>query len=193
MSGLLRGKSILFFLTLLLLFTTKPLYAHVMTTGISRWCFGNDYVLVQIDLDSYLIGVIKGIREGGNNPDAIDEKQLPKIAAEILQPYINERLHLTVNNKPCPLKVIKVVRSQELLFTVCLYADNIVLNKPEVPVKIEYRLLFPETSYAHQNMAYMYTADGPSDTVQKIFDNYPPKWQAIFDPSAPEWEVLIKR
>lgn len=193
MSRLLWKKRLLLLLALLPLLTATPLNAHVMTTGVSRWCFGKDYVLVQIDIDSYLLAFIKGIKEGRYNPDAIEEKQFPKIAAEIIQPYINERLHLTLNHKPCALRVTRLTRNIGSLYTVWLYADNIALNRPDNPVKIDYRLLFEETSYAHQNLAFMYTADGSMDTVQKIFDFSPPKWQAIFDPSAPEWEVSIKR
>jgi hypothetical protein len=193
MSRLLWRKPLLLLIAPLLLLAATPLNAHVMTTGVSRWCFGNDYVLVQIDIDSYLMGFIKGIKEGRYNPDSIEQKQLPHIAAEIIQPYINNRLHLTFNNKQCVLRVTRVTKSEGNLFTIWLYADNIELNRPDNAVKIDYRLLFEETSFAHQNLAFMYTADGPTDTVQKIFDFSPPKWQAIFDPSAPEWEVSIKR
>ncbi|HTP67214.1 MAG TPA: hypothetical protein VMJ66_17620 [Geobacteraceae bacterium] len=193
MSDSILKKSLLLLCALLLLVTAGPVNAHVMTTGVSRWCFGKDYVLVQIDLDSYLMGFIKGIKEGRYNPDTIDEKLFPKIAAEVIQPYINDRLHLTINSKPCALKVTRLTKSGDNLFTIWLYADKATLNRPDNPVKIDYRLLFTETSYAHQNLTFIYTADGSVDAVQKIFDFSPPKWQAIFDPSAPEWEVSITR
>ena len=177
---------------LLLTLTANTLNAHVMTTGVSRWCFGKDYLLVKIDLDSYLMGFIKGIKEGHYNPDSIEQKQLPQIAADIIQPYINARLHLTVNNNNCTLKVIRLSKNGPT-FTIWLLAEKVVLTNPENRVKIDYRLLFEETNFAHQNLTFIYTADGPTETVQNIFDFSPPKWQAIFDPSAPEWEVSIKR
>ena len=178
---------------LLLILTANTLNAHVMTTGVSRWCFGKDYVLVQIDLDSYLLAFIKGIQEGRYNPDSIEQRQLPQIAAEIIQPYIDNRLRLTVNNSKCALRVTRLTKNGNNIFTIWLCADNIALNRAANLIKIDYRLLFEETGFAHQNLAAMYTADSPKDTVQKIFDYSPPQWQTIFDPSAPEWEVSIKR
>ncbi len=190
-------KSLSLVLAVLVLVAATPVRAHVMTTGVSRWCFGNGWVVVDIDLDSYLIGFIKGIKDGKYNPDAIDPDQLPKIAKDIIQPYINERLHLTINNNPCPLRVIGFTKSQANLYSMRLFADNIKMDKPKNSVKIEYRLLFQETNYAHQNVASMYTADGTVDpaqrfnTAQQKFDASFPKWQAIFNPSGPEWEMSI--
>ena len=190
-------KSLSLALAVMVLVAASPVCAHVMTTGVSRWCFGNDWVVVDIDLDSYLVGFIKGIKEGKYNPDAIAEDQLPKIAKDIIQSYLNERLHLTINNNPCPLRVVGFAKSQANLYSIRLFADNIKPGKPKSSVKIEYRLLFQETNQAHQNVASMYTAEGAVDpaqrfnTAQQKFDGSFPKWQAIFNPGGPEWEMSI--
>ncbi len=182
----------LFTITALLLLITVPVSAHDMTIGASRWCFGKNNVVATIELNYSLMKEIKGIMDGPYNLGANSDKQLQHVATDIIQPYINKKLSITVNDKAFPVKVDKIVRNESNLYTIWLSADNIRFNNPANPVKVDYRLLFAETDNKHVNVAYMYSSDATADTVQKIFDYSQPVAQYTFEHNAPTWEVSVK-
>src|SRR6266480_801234 len=173
-------KLFLFVVTAVLVLTAVPAFAHDMTIGASRWCFGTSSIIANIDLNSALIADIKGIIDGPYNLGASSEKQLQLVAADIIQPYINKRLSITVNDKEYPVKVSKLVRNENGLYTIWLNVDDIGFNKPVNAVKIDYRLLFDETNNSHLNLAYLYLSDAAPDAVQKVFDYSQPTAQISF-------------
>src|SRR5208283_2000257 len=133
----------LLFITVLFLLTTVPVSAHDLPLGGSRWCFGSNHIVGNLDLKPPLLMEIKGIKEGHYNLDSISDEQLRQIAADIIQPYINKKLSITVNDKTYPVKVNKVVRNGGL-FTIWLSADNISFKNPVNPVRIDYTVLFED-------------------------------------------------
>ncbi len=159
--------------------------------GGSRWCFGKNNLVGNIDLKPSLFAEIKGIKEGHYDLDSISDKQLQQIATDILQPYINKKLSITVNDKTCPVKVNKVVRNPNNLFTIWLSVDNVSFKNPVNPVRIDYSLLFEETNNAHMNLAYGYLSDATGDALQKVFDFSPAILQTTFDYKAPVWAFSI--
>lgn len=166
--------------------------AHDLTMGGSRWCFGKNSITANIDLGPSLLAQIQGIKEGQYDLASSSDEQLRQIAADIIQPYINKKLSITVNDAAYPVKVIKLVRNENNLCTLWLSVDAISFKNPENPVKIDYRLLFDETNNSHLNLAYLYFPDATGDARQKVFDFSQPAGQNTFDHNAPVWEVSVK-
>src|ERR1700690_3332692 len=184
-------KLFAFVITISLLLMAIPVSVHDLPIGGSRWCFGKNNVVGNIDLKPSLFAEIKGIKEGHYNLDSLSNAQLQTIATDVIQPYINKKLSITVDDKTYPVKVIKIVNT-ESLFTIWLSVDNVSFNDPANSVKIVYSLLFEETNNAHINLAYGYLSDATGDALQKVFDFSQPAFQTTFDSKAPAWEVSIK-
>jgi hydrogenase/urease accessory protein HupE len=184
-------KLLLSVITGLLLLITVPVSAHDLPMGGSRWCFGKNNIVGNIDLRPSLLAEIKGIKEGHYDLDSLSDKQLQQIASDILQPYIDKKLSITVDDKTYSVKVNKVVRNVNNIYTIWLSVDNISFKNPVNPVRIGYTLLFEETNNAHVNLAYGYLSDATGDALQKIFDFSPAVMQNTFDYKAPIWEFSI--
>jgi hydrogenase/urease accessory protein HupE len=184
-------KIFLFVITGLFLFITVPVFAHNLPMGGSRWCFGKNTITGNIDLGSALLAEIKGIKDGHFDLDSLSDEQLQRIAADILQPYIDKKLSIAVAGKTYPVKVNKIVRSGSM-YTIWLSVNDISLTSPVNPVRIDYTLLFEETNNAHLNIAYGYMSDATGAELQKVFDFSPPAMQTTFDHNAPVWEVSVK-
>ena len=187
---MLFRKLFLSVITVLFLFLSVPVSAHNLPLGGSRWCFGKNNIVANIDLSPSLLAEIKEIKEGHYDLASVSDKQLKQIATDILQPYINKKLSISVDGKTYPVKVTKVVGNGNM-YTIWLSVDNISFN-PVKPVRIDYTLLFEETNNAHVNLAYGYLSDATGDALQKVFDFSPPAMQNTFDYKAPVWEVTIQ-
>ncbi len=166
--------------------------ANNPSMGGSQWCFAKDSITGKIDLKPHLFSQIKGIKEEHYNIDSITDEQLQQIATEIIQPYIDKKLSITVNDKTYPVKVNKVTKNADNLYTIWLSVKNVSLNNPVNLIKIVYSLLFEETHNAHTNLAFGYVSDVKGPALQKVFDYSPPVFQTTFSPNAAEWEVSIK-
>jgi hydrogenase/urease accessory protein HupE len=187
---MLSRKLYLFAITGLFLLITLPVFSHNLPVGGSRWCFGKNIIIGNIDLGPSLLAEIKGIKEGHYDLDSLSVEQLEHIVTDILQPYVNKKLSITVNGETYPIKVNKVVGNGNV-YTIWLVVDNVSFKNSENPVRIEYSLLFDETSNAHVNLAYGYLSDATGDALQKVFDFSPPAFQTTFDAKAPVWAVTI--
>ena len=170
---------------------TVPVHAHNLPMGGSRWCFGKNTIIGNIDLGPSLLAEIKGIKDGHFDLDSLSDEQLQHIAADILQPYIDKKLSITVAGKKYPVKVNKVVRNGNL-YTIWLSVNDVSFLSPVNPVRIDYTLLFEETNNAHVNLAYGYLSDATGAELQKVFDFSPPAMQTTFDQNAPVWEMSVK-
>jgi len=166
--------------------------AHDITIGASRWCFGTNYIVGNIDLNAALLTAIKGVKEGKYSLDAMTDKELRQLEADVVQPYLDKRLSVSVNDKAYPVKATKIVRGDSGLFTIWLTVDDIGFDKPVNAVKIDYRLLFDETNNSHINLAYLYLSDAAPDAVQKIFDFSQPAAQINFDSTTHMCQVSVK-
>lgn len=183
-------KLFLAIITGLFLVISVPVSAHNLPVGGSRWCFGKNTIIGNIDLGTSLLAEIKGIKEGHFDLDSLSDEQLRQIATDIIQPYINKKLSITVNDRTYPVKVNKIVNNGNL-YTIWLSVDNISFENPVNPVRIDYGLLFEETNNAHVNLAYGYLSEATGDALQKVFDFSPPAFQTTFDYKAPVWEISI--
>jgi hydrogenase/urease accessory protein HupE len=187
---MLSRKIFLLVTAVLFLLTTVPVSAHNLPIGGSRWCFGKNNIVGNIDMKPPLLMEIKGIKEGNYNLYSVSDEQLQQIVANIIQPYINQKLTIKVNNKACPLKVNRIVNNNGM-FTIWLSADEVDFTNPDNPVNIDYRLLFEEDS-AHVNLAYAYMSDATGAALQKIFDFSPPAFQTRFNANNQVWQFSIK-
>lgn len=168
-----------------------PVSAHNLPMGGSRWCFGKNNIIANIDLPASLLAEIKGIKEGHYELDSLSDEKLQQITTDVIQPYINKKLFITVDDTKYPIKVNKIVRNGNL-YTLWLSADNVNFKNPANQVKISYNLLFEETNNAHVNLAYGYLSDATGVALQKVFDYSQPAFQTTLDYKAPEWEVSVK-
>ncbi len=175
-----------------LLFMAFSVSANNPLMGGSQWCFAKDSITGKIDLKPHLFSQIKEIKEGHYNIESINDEHLQHIATEIIQPYIDKKLSITVNDKTYPVKVNKVTKNADNLYTIWLSVENVSLNNPINLIKIVYSLLFEETHNAHTNLAFGYVSDVKGAALQKVFDYSPPVFQTTFSPNAAEWEVSIK-
>jgi hydrogenase/urease accessory protein HupE len=178
-------------MTVLFLWVTAPLFAHDLPIGGSRWAFGNSTIIGCIDFKPVLFAELKAIKEGHYDVYSISEGQLQQIATDIMQPYINKRLSITVNGTTYPIKVNKLTKNPLDLYTLWLSVDNVSFNKPVNQVKIGYSLLFEETGNEHINLAFGYLSDATGDVLQRLFDLAHPDFQTTFDTKNQVWELFI--
>lgn len=169
-----------------------PASAHNLPMGGSRWSFGSNSILGFVDLKSSLISEIKAIKEGHYDLDTVSGEQLQQIATDIIQPYVNTRLSIVVNDKTYPVRVEKLLRNENNLYTVCLSVHNVNFSRPVNDIKIAYSLLLQETNNEHVNLAFGYVSDATGAALQKVFDFSPPAFQTTFDANDTVWEVSVK-
>jgi hydrogenase/urease accessory protein HupE len=182
----------LFFCTVLLLLTAVPVHSHNLPLGGSKWCAGKNGIVATIDLNEGLFSDIRGIKESHYDYASGAYNQLQQLAQEFIQPYVNKYVHVSVNGKDYPVKVDKLVRHENSLYTIWLSVDKAGFNKPENVLKIDYKMLFEETNNTHVNLAYFYKSDATGDALQKFFDNYPAEGEYNFTSNTPAWELSVR-
>jgi hypothetical protein len=156
--------------------------------GGSRWCFGRNRIVANIDLGPSLLEFIKGMKELRDPLDGMSDDQKHRVVTEILQPYLNEKLSVTEDGKAYPAKIDRLVRNGDT-YTLWISVESIPLD-PGRPVTIDYKLLFDETRNAHVNLAYGYVSEATGDALKSVFDFSPPAMQYTFESSAHAWTVI---
>jgi hydrogenase/urease accessory protein HupE len=164
-----------------------PASAHDLPMGGSRWRFGEDSIVANLDLSPALLAEIKGIKEAGYPVYAMSDEQMRRVAADVLQPYIDARLSITQDGKSYPVKVDRIESNGDI-YTAWLSVEHLT---PRRSVTIDYRLLFEETRDAHVNLAYGYMSEATGESLRKLFDFSAPALQHTFDHSAHAWTVVI--
>jgi hypothetical protein len=172
--------------------TALPNSSYKMPLGTSKWRVGKSGIIANIDLNESLFSDMGGIRERHYNYASGSDDELQRITNEFIQPYVNKRISVSVNGKPYPVKVSKLVRHDNSIYTIWLSIDNIAFDRPQNNLKIEYRMLFEELKKDHMNQAYLYRSDATGDALQKIFDNFPAEGQHDFTSDSTTWELSVK-
>jgi len=173
-----------------LLLTALPVGAHDIPIGSSRWCFGGKRMVANIDLRPTLLSELPGMKSGAYDPNSADEEELRRIASGVVQPYLDRKLSIRVNERSYPVRVDRLVRNNNL-FTVWLAIDHMELRPGANAVQIDYRLLFEETGNTHLNLAYLYFSDATGETLKNLFDFSQPARQYSFEQGAPPWEITV--
>lgn len=184
-----RLASLILIASFLLIAT--PVFAHELNLGGSKWSIGKDRILFTIELGSSLFPQISGIKELGPDLDSLTGEQLREMASGIIQPYINEKLSVSVNDRSYPVTVDRIER-EGTLWKIWLRIGEISFDQQDNKVKIDYRLLFEETKNDHVNIGYIYFSDTDADSVQKVFDYTHPDLQYTFDSNNTVWEFSVK-
>jgi hydrogenase/urease accessory protein HupE len=183
-----RRPAATFLAVVVFLAGAAPAFAHDLPMGGSRWCFGRNRIVANIDLGAVLLKSIKGMEEWRNPVDGVLDEQMHKVVTEILQPYLDEKLSVTEDGKSYPVKVDRLVSNGDT-YTIWLSVEHIPLD-PGRPVTIDYKLLFDETQHAHVNLAYGYVSEATGDALKSVFDFSPPAMQHTFESSAHEWTMI---
>ncbi|SPF35470.1 membrane hypothetical protein [Syntrophobacter sp. SbD1] len=184
-------KLFLFVITSSLFLMAVPVSAHNLPMGCSFWAFGKNDIVIAMDFKTDLFPEIKGIKEGHYNLDSISDEQLQQIGTDVIQPYINEKLVITVGGKAYPVRVNKITKNINN-YTIWLSVDHVSFNNTGSPVKIVYSLLFEETHDEHINLASGYLSDARGDALQKVFDYSSPAMQMSFENKTRVWQFSVK-
>jgi hydrogenase/urease accessory protein HupE len=161
--------------------------------GGSRWSFSKHAISSFVDLKTPVFSEIKPIKEGHYDLASASDEQLQKIATGVIQPYINKKISITVNDKTYPIKVNKIIRGGgNDIYTIWISVDHVDFNKPVNEVKIVYSLLFEETDNQHVNLAFGYLSDATGDALQQVFDLSHPVFQTTFDANDTVWHVSVE-
>jgi hydrogenase/urease accessory protein HupE len=174
-----RRLSTLFLVTLSF-FIAAPAFAHDMNMGGSKWYLGKNRIQSAIELDSSLFGQISGIKKGEEDLESLTDAQLRELTTGIIQPYINEKLSVFVNDQSYPIQVDRLERVGSF-YKIWMNISDIRVDQP-YKVKIDYKLLFEETSNKHVNIAFFYFSNKNEESVQSVFDHNEPDLQNTFEP-----------
>jgi hypothetical protein len=183
----MRRRLAVAYLAVVLLAGAAPAFAHDLPMGGSRWCFGRNRIVANIDLGVALLQTIKGMKEWRDPGDSLSDGQMHQVVTEILQPYLDEKLSVREDGKAYPVKVDRLVKSGDT-YTIWISVESIPLE-PGRPVTIDYKLLFDETQNAHVNLAYGYLSEATGDALKSVFDFSPPAMQYTFESSAHAWTL----
>ncbi|MBM7566984.1 HupE/UreJ family protein [Paenibacillus sacheonensis] len=167
-----------------------PVFAHDMYLGGSEWAIGKDRILFTIDLDPAILQQIEAIKELGDL-DSLTDEQRRKMETDIVQPYMNEKLSVSVNDRPYPVTVEKMEK-EGTVWRTWMKASDLRLDQQDNKVKINYHLLFEETNNQHVSIGYIYFTDADDDSVKKVFDYSQPDLMHTFDSSHAVWEFSMK-
>ncbi len=185
-------RKVVSFVVVLFISIAVPAFAHDVAMGSSRWSFGNSSILGFIDLNSSLLSEIRPIKEGHYDLDSASSDQLRQLATDIFQPYVSNKLSIIVNNTPYPVKVDKLLRNGNNVYTLCLSVKGVHFNQPLNEIKIAYSLLMEETNNQHVNLAYGYVSDATGDALQQLFNISQPQFRTTFDSQSTVWNVSVK-
>lgn len=166
-------------------------FAHDMYLGGTKWAIGQDRILSTIELDPALFQEIKGVEELGYDLEHLTGEQLQVLQTTVIQPYINDKLSVSVNDRSYPIQVERMER-EGTFWIIWLRMSDVDLNWQENKVKMEYRLLFEETDNQHVSLGYVYFTDADDDSVQEVFDYTQPDMQYNFDSRNTEWSFSDK-
>ncbi len=189
----LTKKIFLLLITPLILVTlVTPAFAHNETMAGSKWFFGKNGIVAEIELAPSLLAQIKGIKGGYSLIETCSDERFRKVVTDVIQPYIDRKLSISVNDKVYPVRITRIDRSDDIMWKMWLSVKDVSFDNPVNPVKIDYRLFFEETDDTHINISYLYRSDAAADTVQKNGEEAEPLARNIFDVNAPVWELSIE-
>lgn len=179
-------------LSLSLLAGAAPAHAHGLPVSGSKWRLGSDRLIATLDLKKDLLSKIKGVTEGHYDLGSGSEKELQRLGSEAIQPYVNDKLSFSVNGTSYPLKVDRVERDTDTLFTVWLSTDKLDLSLPDNRVWIRNRMFFDEVGPGHMDIAWFYATNATGDALQQVFNYTQPNERNNFTSAATVWELHVK-
>jgi hydrogenase/urease accessory protein HupE len=179
-------------LSLWLLAGAAPAHAHGLPVSGSKWRLGSDRLIATIELKKELLSQIKGVTAGHYDLGSGSEKELQRLASEVIQPYVNDKLSFSVNGTAYPLKVDRIERETDTLFTVWLSTGKLEVTLPDNRVRIGNRMFFDEVGTGHMDVAWFYASNATGDELQKVFNYTLPNERNNFMNDATTWELHVK-
>ncbi|RED55298.1 HupE/UreJ family protein [Cohnella lupini] len=179
------------FLIAVFLLKASPVSAHEMNLGGSKWAIEKDRIVFTIDLGYQLFPQIEGIKDLGYDLEHLSDEQLGTIITDVIQPYINEKLSVSVNESLYPVKVDRIERDREI-WNIWLEINDISFDQQDNKVKIDYHLLFNETKNDHINVGTIYFTNADDESLQETFNYTQPNLYNTFTPSNTTWEFSMK-
>lgn len=167
-----------------------PAHAHNEMMAGTKWFFGKNGIVAVVEFAPSLLAEMKGIKGGHYLIESCSDEQFQRVVTDVIQPYLDRNLSISVDDKVYPAKVTRVDRSDDIVWKMWLSVRDVSSGKPVNPVKIDYRLFFEETDDTHINISYLYLSDA-ADTAQKGGKEAEPLARNIFDANAPVWEFSI--
>ncbi len=191
----MRQVKIIFLLLitpLLLLSFAPPAFAHNEMMAATKWFFGKSVITAEMELAFPLLAEIKGIKGGRYRIESCSDEQFHRLVTDVIQPYVERKLSISVNGKLYPVKVTKIDRNKDIMWKMWLSASDVSFSKPVNQVKIDYRLFFEEVEDTHINVSYAYRSDDAADTAQKAGGEDEPLVKNIFDFNTQVWELSFQ-
>ena len=178
MPKLLTKKLFLFIVIVLFSFNSTSAFAHdIMMMGSSQWLFKQNKIEVNLELFTAPLYEVKEIITGGFKLESLTNEELKQVAHKIIQPYINKKLSILINDKRYPVKISNIVKSGTSLMKISLIVDNFILEKEINSVKIDYKLFFEETNNEHANIAYFFSSNQSLDKYEYTFTSFSSLWE----------------
>ena len=177
---------------ILSLLATCSCFASDAYMGSSRWGFGKTAIRGELDCRSVLFAAIEPVQKDKMDVNSIPDDQFPRVAKKIIQPYIDKNLSIFVKGRKYPVRVARLTRDENHIFTIYLAVDSIGAPNPVNHVKIVYSMLFRETHGAHHDYAVGYFTDALDGALEQMFSRVPPSIAKSFEPDAQVWEFDIK-
>jgi hydrogenase/urease accessory protein HupE len=187
-----RLNLIAFFIFTFSLCFAAPVLAHNDTMAASRWFFGSDRIAVVMEIGPAVLAQLKGIKEGHHLIETCSEVELREVLTRVIQPYLDQNLTVSVNDKRYPVQVTRLDRKSDTVWDMWLAVNGVSFSNPVNPVTVDYRLLFEETDGTHINLAYLYRYDSAADAVPKYDDDTPYLTRTTFDANSHLWEFAMK-
>ena len=179
-------------LSLTLLAGATAAQAHGLPVSGSKWSLGSNRLIATIDLNKDLLSQIKGVKEGHYDLGGGSDKDLQRLASEVIQPYVNDKLSFSVNGAAYPLKVVRVESDSGSHFTVWLSSDKLDVTLPDNRVRIGNRMFFDEVGTGHMDVAWFYVTNATGDELQNVFNYTLPDERNNFTSDATVWELHVK-
>jgi len=189
-----KKVSLLFLLLLgavLLMGSALPDSTYKTPLGGSRWRIGTKSIIATIDLNEPLFSDMGGLKHKYSNYATASDAQLQRMATEFIQPYLDKKLSVSVNGKRYPVKINRVVRSDEAIYFIWLSIDNVAFDRPRNEVEIEYNMLFDEVKNQHLNEAFLYRSDAVGKALQRLFDTVPAEETFDFTATVRIWKFSV--
>jgi len=174
------------------LFFSSPVSAHNDMMAASRWFFGNDRIVVVMELGPAVLAEIQEIKDGHYFIETCSQDELQEVMTTVIQPYLDRNLSVSVNDKRYPVKLTRIDRKSDIGWDIWLAVNDVSFGHPVNSVAIDYRLLFNETSDTHINLAYLYRYDSASGAAPKVADDIPYLTRNTFDANSHLWEFSMK-
>jgi hypothetical protein len=166
--------------------------AHSLPVTASHWCLADSgKVSASIEVGPLQLQELLGIKEGKYRLPPARAGELQRVAEELLQPYLDLNLSVTVNRKVYHPRVERLVPEGDDHYTIWLSADTQPLMPLGNLVTIDYRLFFRESRNTHMNLAHLYLSSASGAELARLFASGKPVGRYLFEGRREPWSLYV--